>query len=124
MARQKTTRRGEAPRRSLTSNAVKILHDRFIKGRPHRLKSLRSERQKAHIAAQIYRLRTEAGLSQKALADLIGTTQSVISRLEDADYSGHSIQTLKRIADVLNCELEVSIVPCPHKSGRHYAHTG
>ncbi len=107
-----------------TSNAVKILYRRYIKGRPHRLKSLQTEQQKAHIAAQIYRLRIQAGLSQKALADLIGTTQSVISRLEDADYSGYSIQTLRRIADVLNCELEVNIIPHPRKSKRRYAHTG
>jgi ribosome-binding protein aMBF1 (putative translation factor) len=110
-------------RHKTTSDAVKILHARYIKGRPHRLKSLQSERQKANIAAQIYRLRTKAGLSQKALADLIGTTQSVISRLEDADYNGYGIQTLKRIADVLNCNLEVGLVPCSGKSGRRYAHT-
>ena len=108
-------------RHKKTSDAVKILHDRYIKDRPHRLKSLQSERQKAHIAAQIYQLRNKAGLSQKALADLIGTTQSVISRLEDADYAGHSIHTLKRIADVLNCELQVSLIPYRK---RHYAHTG
>jgi ribosome-binding protein aMBF1 (putative translation factor) len=107
-------------KQKITKDAVEILHSRYIKGKPHQLEALKEERQKAHIAAQIYRLRTEAGLSQKALADLIGTTQSVISRLEDADYTGHSIQTLKRIADVLNCELEVSLVS--HKD--HFAHTG
>ena len=42
--------------------------------------------------------RTEAGLSQKELAEMIGTTQSVISRLEDADYEGHSLSMLSRIA--------------------------
>ena len=44
---------------------------------------------------------------QKELADLIGTTQSVISRLEDADYEGHSLTMLSRIARALNKSLEV-----------------
>ena len=38
-----------------------------------------------------------AGLSQKELAALIGTTQSVISRLEDSDYGGRSLTMLERI---------------------------
>jgi len=48
----------------------------------------------AHVAQLIYDARTEAGLSQAELAGLIGTTQSVISRLEDADYEGHSREHL------------------------------
>jgi len=97
-------------KKRLTSDAVKILHARYIGNDPHRLKSLQQERQRADIAAQIYKLRTDAGVSQKRLAELIGTTQSVISRLEDADYRGHSIEMLRRIADALNCELRVRIV--------------
>ncbi len=108
-------------RHKKTRDAVKILHGRYIRNKSRRLKSLQRERQKAHIAAQIYQLRNKEGLSQRQLADLIGTTQSVISRLEDADYSGHSIQTLRRIADVLHCELQVSLVPYKR---RRYAHTG
>jgi len=104
----------------LTNDAVKILHARYIKNAPHRLKSLQEEHRKAEIGAQIYKLRTEAGISQKRLAELIGTTQSVISRLEDADYKGHSIEMLRRIAGAMNCELRVRIV----HNKKVYAHTG
>ena len=71
-----------------TTDAVEILHQRFVKGNPEREASLHEERVNANIAQIIYDLRTQAGLSQAELAQMIGTTQSVISRLEDADYEG------------------------------------
>ena len=94
-----------------TTDAVKILHGRYIKGSAKRAASVRSEREKAHIAMQIHRLRTKAGLSQKQLADFVGTTQSVISRLESTNYSGHSMNMLEKIASALNCEVRVDLVP-------------
>jgi len=42
---------------------------------------------------------------------LVGTTQSVISRLEAADYTGHSLGMLRRIANALHCRVEVRFVP-------------
>jgi ribosome-binding protein aMBF1 (putative translation factor) len=63
------------------------------------------------IAEMIHQARTDAGLSQAALADLVGSTQSVISRLEDADYEGHSLTMLQRIAEALHRRLEVRMVP-------------
>ena len=69
-----------------TAKAVKILHDHYIRDDPKRKTSLEEERLSAQVARTIYQMRVEAGLTQKQLADLIGTTQSVISRLEDADY--------------------------------------
>jgi predicted XRE-type DNA-binding protein len=100
-----------AKKKTTTTNAVKILHNRYIKNDPKRLESLKEEREKAYIAGQIYDLRTQAGLSQAQLAKLVGTTQSVISRLEDADYSGHSFNMLRRIASALHCRVEVRLVP-------------
>lgn len=94
-----------------TKDAVKILHQRYIKGKPKRLGSVSKEREALDIATQIYDIRTKVGLSQKKLAKLVGTTQSVISRLEDADYSGHSLQMLNRIANALHYKVEVHIVP-------------
>jgi ribosome-binding protein aMBF1 (putative translation factor) len=93
-----------------TNEAVEILKSRYYKT-PERLKDLEKARQEADIAAQIYKFRNQAKLSQKQLADLIGTTQSVISRLEDADYSGHSLEMLRRIANALQCKLKVQIIP-------------
>ncbi|MGB3677155.1 MAG: helix-turn-helix transcriptional regulator, partial [Candidatus Microthrix parvicella] len=44
----------------------------------------------------MYDLRTEAGLSQRELADRMGTTQSVISRLEEGGGAKNRIDTLAR----------------------------
>jgi ribosome-binding protein aMBF1 (putative translation factor) len=66
------------------------------------------------VAQLIYDARTAAGLTQQQLADLIGTRQSVIARLEDADYRGHSLSMLARIADGLHRQLEVAFGPPRH----------
>ena len=92
-----------------TNNAVDILHRRYIGDIPERTISLQNERVNAEVARMIYELRKEAGLTQKELADLIGTTQSVVSRLEDADYDGHSLSMLHRIAKALNRTLTVKM---------------
>lgn len=90
-------------------DAVKILHNRYIKKDPAREAALEKERVNAELAKTIYELRKDAGLSQGELAELIGTTQSVISRLEDADYEGHSLSMLHRIAKALSCRINVSL---------------
>jgi transcriptional regulator with XRE-family HTH domain len=79
---------------------------------------LEEERVNAEIARKIYELRTKAGLSQRALAKLVGTTASVICRLEDADYEGHSFSMLRRIATALNRRVEIRFVP---QRGKHAA---
>ena len=65
----------------------------------------------AHVAQLIYNARIHAGLSQTELAKMIGTTQSVISRLEDANYDGHSLSMINRIAKALNHEIQINLVP-------------
>lgn len=94
-----------------TTDAVRILHGHYIRGSEKRLASLERERENLRIAEQIYALRTAAGLSQKDLARRVGTTQSVISRLEDADYDGHSLNMLTRIAHALGHRVCVHFVP-------------
>jgi ribosome-binding protein aMBF1 (putative translation factor) len=100
-----------------TTDAVEVLHGRYIGGRKKRLAALAKERENLRIAEQIYELRTAAGLNQTDLARRIGTTQSVISRLEDADYGGHSLTMLERIAHALGHRLCIHFVPqdepCP-----------
>ena len=91
------------------NDAVSILHRRYIGDDAERKASLQEERVNAEVAKMIYDLRKEAGLTQKELAKLIGTTQSVVSRLEDADYNGHSLSMLSRIAKALNRALTVSM---------------
>jgi len=92
-----------------TTNAVEILHNRYIGDNTKRKQSLQAERLNAKVARMIYNIRQEVKMTQKELADTIGTTQSVISRLEDADYSGHSLSMLDKIAKALNRELTIKM---------------
>lgn len=71
------------------------------------------------IAFQVYDLRKKAGLTQKQLADLVGTKQSNIARLESADYSAYTFKTLEKITKALKARLEIRIVP---KIDRKIAH--
>jgi transcriptional regulator with XRE-family HTH domain len=68
------------------------------------------------VARKIYEIRKRAGLTQEQLAKLVGTTTSVICRLEDADYQGHSLAMLKRIAGALNKRIELRFVSAARKS--------
>ena len=63
------------------------------------------------IAQLIYDARTEADLSQKELGAMLNTTESVISELEDADYEGNSFSMLIRVAQALNREVKIDLVP-------------
>ena len=72
----------------------------------------------AEVARLIYDARTAAGLTQKQLADRIGTRQPVIARLEDADYEGQSLWMLQRIAKALNRRLEIRLAPAPRRLQR------
>jgi ribosome-binding protein aMBF1 (putative translation factor) len=72
---------------------------------------LLEERVSSSVAKAIYDARAAAGLTQKELADLVGTRQSVISRLEDADYGRQSLAMLQRIASALHHRVEVRFVP-------------
>jgi transcriptional regulator with XRE-family HTH domain len=56
----------------------------------------------------IYDMRTEAGLSQRELAERMGTTQSVISRLEEGGGAKNRIDTLARVATALDRHLILS----------------
>lgn len=102
-------------KRKATTDAVEILHRRYYEGRPERLAALEEERANAEIARQVYLLREKAGLTQQQLAKLVGTTASVICRLEDADYEGHSLSMLRRIAAALNKRIEIRSLPADRK---------
>lgn len=96
--------------REKTTDAIKII-DQMI-GDDEELREMCEQATvNAHVAQLIYDARTEAGLSQTELARAIGTTQSVISRLEDADYEGHSLSMLNRVAQALDREVKIALVP-------------
>jgi len=98
-----------------TSSAVEILHRRYYEGKPERVVQLEEARAEDQLARQIFELREKAGLTQERLAKLVGTTASVISRLEDSAYEGHSLTMLKRIAAAVNKRVEIRFVPQKRK---------
>ena len=93
-----------------SKNALKILehsigHDSAMRRR------IAAEGVRFEISQLVYDARSAAKLTQTQLARKIGTTQSVISRLEDADYRGHSLTMLQRIAEALDLDLVVRLSP-------------
>ena len=93
------------------TDAVEILRRRYVDDDPEMAAMVQEELANLDIAQKIYDLRQRAKLSQRELAKLVGTTASVICRLEDADYDGHSLSMLVRIATALKKRLEVRFVP-------------
>ena len=94
-------------RKQFHSKAAKFLYDRYIAGDPKREKEYEEEVVNAEIARKIYRLRTQAGLTQQELAERVGTSKSAICRLEDADYEGHSLST----AAAMDKRAEIRFMP-------------
>jgi len=93
-----------------TSDAVSIL-DRMAGKSPELRRLTEEARINAAVAQLIFAARIKAGLSQAELAEKLGTKQSVVSRLEDADYEGHSLNMLQRIAAALGQCLEIRFSP-------------
>ncbi|MGH9406888.1 MAG: helix-turn-helix domain-containing protein [Terriglobia bacterium] len=98
------------------SPALNYAYGRYIGKHEAKAAAFAEELANAEIAGQIHRLRTKAGLSQRQLAAKIGTTASVICRLEDADYTGQSLPMLRRIAAALNKRVEIRFVPAGRKT--------
>jgi ribosome-binding protein aMBF1 (putative translation factor) len=100
-----------------TKDALKII-DRMV-GRDKELRDLIAEEAvNVRVARMIYDARHNAGLTQSDLAKLVGTTQSVIARLEDADYEGHSLSMLNRIAAALNKRVDIRFLALKEKRQR------
>ncbi len=104
-----------ANKRPGTGDAIEIMHRRYYEGKPDRIATLEEARADDEVARKIYQLRTQAGLCQRQLAKLVGTTASVICRLEDADYEGHSLPMLRRIAAALDRRAEIRFMPLRRK---------
>jgi ribosome-binding protein aMBF1 (putative translation factor) len=104
----RSTRNGK---RKPKGTAVQFLYNRYVGTDPGKAAEYREELLNGEIARRIFDLRTKAGLSQRDLARRIGTSASAICRLEDADYEGHSLALLKRIANALGQRIEIRFVP-------------
>ncbi|HEV2695424.1 MAG TPA: helix-turn-helix domain-containing protein [Verrucomicrobiae bacterium] len=101
--------------KKIISDASGILRRRYYEGKPARLAALAEARAEDRLARQIFELREQAGLTQASLAKMVGTTASVISRLEDSDYEGHSLTMLKRIAAAVDKRVEIRFVSSRRK---------
>ncbi len=84
-------------------------HSEYVKQRARKSatyrKSFARTLQQVDLALLVREMREDAGLTQTELARNVGTTQSVIARLEDAEYTGHSLTMLERIAAVCGIAL-------------------
>ena len=94
-----------------TSDALDIIQRRLYDNQPNRMADLQDAIVNDDVARKIRELREKKGLSQRQLAELIDTQASVICRLEDADYEGHSLAMLNRIANALDQKIRVDFVP-------------
>lgn len=94
---------------------IKTNYDRYLEKELKKDPSLKKEIKRAGVAVdismQLYGLRKERGLTQEQLAKMVGVKQSNVARLENANYIGYSLTTLRRIARALKTELNVSFLP-------------
>jgi ribosome-binding protein aMBF1 (putative translation factor) len=107
--RSSLSARKDSGKRRMTFDAVKILES-LIGDDPKVQRMVEEATVDAIIGQIIYDARTKGGLTQAQLAKLVGTKQPVISQLEDADYEGHSLSMLRRIAEALGKRLEIRFV--------------
>ena len=98
-------------KREPTTDAVEILRRDLIGDDPQAAAEYEQVKADLAVARKIYGLREAAGLTQAQLAQRIGTSRTVITRLEDADYEGHSLAMLSRIATALDQRVEIRFVP-------------
>jgi ribosome-binding protein aMBF1 (putative translation factor) len=86
-------------------------HSEFVEKRARKSatyrKSFARALQQVDLALLVREMREDAALTQAELARKVGTTQSVIARLEDAEYTGHSLTMLERVASVCGVALKL-----------------
>lgn len=63
------------------------------------------------IALQLSALRQARGLTQKQVAEMLGTKQQAVARLEDPAYTGHSLSMVRKYVEVLGASLDITIIP-------------
>jgi ribosome-binding protein aMBF1 (putative translation factor) len=97
--------------RRFQSPALQEVYQEIVGQDGVRQEAFEQELVNVEAAQLLLDMRTRAGLSQRALAQRVGTTASVICRLEDASYQGHTLAMLRRIAAALDRRLELRAVP-------------
>lgn len=87
------------------------LEEKLLKQDPMLKEEFDKADQALDIALQIHNLREQASLTQKQLAEMVGTKQSNIARIESADYTGYTFKTLEKVTKALKAKLEIKIIP-------------
>jgi transcriptional regulator with XRE-family HTH domain len=90
---------------------MQAIFDEFIGDDPESVRRYEEHLAHLNIGLELNRLRTEAGLTLKEVAEKVGTQSSAISRLEQADYDGHSLSMLRKVAAVFGRRVVVSLPP-------------
>jgi len=88
--------------------------DRYLERRlqnPSFRSRLEAADQAWDIALQLVALRQARGLTQKEVAEMLGTKQQAIARLEDPTYTGHSLSMVRKYVEALGASLNVMVVP-------------
>lgn len=98
-------------KRNFKSDAVQELYDELVGDDVAAQEEFEEGLVNIEAAQLIHDMRTKAGLSQRQLARKVGTSASAINRLESADYEGHTIAMVRRIATALSRRLELRAVP-------------
>ena len=100
-----------ATKRRFKSAAVQELYEELVGDDAAAQEEFEEGLVNIEAAQLLYDMRGKAGLSQRELARRVGTTASAINRLESADYDGHTVAMVRRIATALNRRLELRAVP-------------
>lgn len=89
-------------------------HEAFLKKASKRKgfrKAYEDLEEEYRLTREMLAARSKFGLTQEAVADLMGTTKSAVSRLEAAGKHAPSMTTLKKYARAVGCRLEIKLVP-------------
>jgi DNA-binding XRE family transcriptional regulator len=89
-------------------------HEAFLKKASKRKefrKAYEDLEEEYRLTREMLAARSKFGLTQEAVAELMGTTKSAVSRLEAAGKHAPSLTTLKKYARAVGCRLEIKLVP-------------
>lgn len=92
-----------------TTDALKIIEAVLLRDDTRLQLQIEKERVNALAAQIIYDLRVQHGMSQRELAERVGTSASAICRLEDSDYGSHTLNMLVRILFVFGHRLALDV---------------
>lgn len=93
--------------RKKTTDALAILHARYVRGNAEAEAELERARERLRVSMQLQEMREREGLTQQEVADRAGTSRSVIARLEQPDYEQHTLSTLRKVAGAMGYDVEL-----------------